>query len=55
MRRIVLALAALAVFVLAAGPQAAAAETIGVVMMHGKDAKPNHVAVASRLNPQVNA
>ena len=47
MRRIVLALAALAVFVLAAGPQAAAAETIGVVMMHGKDAKPNHVAVAS--------
>ncbi|MEI7610857.1 MAG: alpha/beta hydrolase [Rhodospirillaceae bacterium] len=47
MRRIALALAALAVFALAAVPRAAAAETIGIVMMHGKDAKPNHIAVAS--------
>ena len=44
MRRVFLALIALAALALAAGP-AAAAETVGVVVMHGKDAKPPYPAI----------
>ena len=45
-RRLVLTLIALAALGFAAGPGAAAAETVGVVVMHGKDAKPSHPGVA---------
>ena len=46
MRRTILTLIALAVLAFAAGPRAAAAETVGVVVMHGMDAKPPYPTVS---------
>ena len=52
MKRTILALLAFAVLSFAAGPPARAAETVGVVVMHGKDAKASFPGIgrfASRL------
>ena len=47
MRRAILAMFALAALAFATGQRAEAAETIGIVIMHGKDAKPAHIGIAS--------